>query len=579
MSDTSPAIVPQRAVRRIPRLALWLFGLAYVLPGMVGREPWKGGEIEAFGMMLALAEGQTGFWQLQHWGLGADLQALLPYWIGAGAIMLKPEWMSAALAARLPFTALLGLTLWLTWRASYHLAREPQAQPVAFAFGGEASPKDYACVLADASLLALIASLGLARLSHEAGVWLVQLAGVSLVYAGLAAQPRRPRLAALWVPVGALGLTLSGAPSFAVMVCGLAALLRYLEPPAPESTSNHHGTPQALFLCACAALCAAVASELSLWQWRLELPPATWAHWRDMGRLLIWFTWPVWPLVLWTLWRWRSHWLRQRVSRHLGLPLGLVLLVVLTAFSTPAPQRTLLLALPALATLGAFALPTLRRSMAALIDWFTLLFFSGCALIIWVMWVAMQTGWPPTPARNVRRLVPEFEAVWQTPALWVAALATLAWLGLVFWRVGRHPPVLWKSLVLPAGGAALCWTLLMTLWLPLLDHALSYAPWARKVRAVMQTHSAQPPRCAWSLNLQAGQMIAFHYHAGLSLHAVPAKPKEAGPVCEWALAAPSDTPPPQLASLPGQGAWQRVQTVRRPGDKNERLVLYHRPTP
>jgi len=200
-------------------------------------------------------------------------------------------------------------------------------------------------------------------------------------------------------------------------------------------------------------------------------------------------------------------------------------------------------------------------------------------LIIWVMWVAMQTGWPPTPARNVRRLVPEFEAVWQTPALWVAALATLAWLGLVFWRVGRHPPVLWKSLVLPAGGAALCWTLLMTLWLPLLDHALSYAPWARKVRAVMQTHSAQPPRCVWSLNLQAGQMIAFHYHAGLSLHTVPAKPKEAGPVCEWALAAPSDTPPPQLASLPGQGAWQRVQTVRRPGDKNERLVLYHRPTP
>ena len=40
-------------------------------------------------------------------------------------------------------------------------------QPVAFAFGGEASPLDYARAIADAALLALIASLGLLQLGHE----------------------------------------------------------------------------------------------------------------------------------------------------------------------------------------------------------------------------------------------------------------------------------------------------------------------------------------------------------------------------------------------------------------------------
>ena len=92
--------------------------------------------------------------------------------------------------------------------------------------------------------------------------------------------------------------------------------------------------------------------------------------------------------------------------------------------STPSSDRSLLLGLPALATLAAFALPTLRRSVAALIDWFTLLFFSGCAFIIWVVWVSMQTGVPAKPAANVAKLAPGFEP----------SFSLLAFAG----RPGRH---------------------------------------------------------------------------------------------------------------------------------------------
>src|SRR6218665_2831355 len=54
-----PPIVPQRAVPPRPRWALLLLCSAYVVPGFVGREPWKSADITAFGYMLALARGQT----------------------------------------------------------------------------------------------------------------------------------------------------------------------------------------------------------------------------------------------------------------------------------------------------------------------------------------------------------------------------------------------------------------------------------------------------------------------------------------------------------------------------------------
>ena len=57
---------------------------------------------------------------------------------GAASMQALP-FMDAALAARLPFIALLALALGATWYAVYHLARSPQAQPVAFAFGGKSS--------------------------------------------------------------------------------------------------------------------------------------------------------------------------------------------------------------------------------------------------------------------------------------------------------------------------------------------------------------------------------------------------------------------------------------------------------
>ena len=558
MNQPTPAIVAQDAVRRLPRIPLLLLCLAYVVPGFVGREPWKNADIAALGYMFELASGASSWMAPMLVGQPPEFDALLPYWLGAWAMQLAPGWIAADFAARIPFVLLLALTLFATWYGVYSLARSPRAQPVPFAFGGEANPTDYARAMADGGLLALIACLGLAQLSHETTPALTQVAFTSVTFYATAALPHRPAAAGLLLLAGMAGLALSGAPAMASLFAAGALAISLFERDDSEPRAMPWWSGPAV-LAGALALTIVLASWLGLWHWRVDVgAPAR--DWRAAGRLMIWFTWPAWPLALWTLWRWR----RQLASRHVALPLWFVLVSVLTTWFTPSSDRSLLLGLPAFATLAAFALPTLRRSVAALIDWFTLLFFSGCAVVIWVMWFAMQTGIPAKPAANVARLAPGFEPSFSLLSFVLALGATVAWAWLVRWRTGRHRLVIWKSLVLPAGGAALSWLLLMSLWLPVLDFARSYAP---VVRAV--TRNMDRPGCVESFGLTRAQAAAFRYHGRMDL-----QPASAEANCPWLLA--SAPLQPAMRIVLDMSNWQLVSSIRRAADADDNVLLYRR---
>ncbi|QTD47433.1 hypothetical protein J1M35_16145 [Ottowia testudinis] len=565
MTQPSPAIVTQDAARRLPRWALLLLCIAYVIPGYVGREPWKNADITSFGYMLALLD--AGHWrewlQPSMMGMVPDSGALLPYWLGAAAmLLLAPLGVAPDFAARVPYMLMLAGTLAATWYGVYHLARHPSAQPVAFAFGGEAEPLDYARALADGSLLALIATLGLAQFSHETTPALAQLFFGTLVFYGLAALPARPLGSWLGLLAGLPGLTLSGAPATALIYAGLGMLA--LGWPGTGHVGGNARWRALAQMLALAALCVTLALALNLFRWQIAPWRSSWAEWSSLGRLFLWFTWPVWPFVLWTLWRWRRQLLSLRQQRHLGLPLAIASVPVLTTLATLAGDRALLLALPALAALAALALPTFSRSVGALIDWFTVLFFTGWALVIWVVWVAMETGVPAKPAANVARLAPGFEPAFQWAAFLAALLGTLAWFALARWRTGRHRTALWKSVVLPAAGTALCWLLLMTLWLPALDFGRSYAPQMQQVRALI----GDAP-CVEVHGLGEAQVAAVRFHGGWLT--VPAR----GPVaCPWLLVNMGTR-----SSLPATVAldsWREVGQVRRPTDRNETLHVLRR---
>ena len=551
MSSPNPALVSHSAAERIPRWILILFCAAYVLPGLFGRDPWKSADISAFGYMLEIAAGHTPWLQPQLGGLPADA-ALLPYWLGALFIKALGAVIPAALAARIPFSLLLVLTLVLTWYATYHLARTEAAQPLPFAFGGEAAPIDYARAIADGAVLALMATLGLLQLGHETTPEMLQLMGTALFLYALAASPYRFTKSCVCLLMALAIMAASGAPSMAAAM-GLTGSLISFRSQYPQAQRL------AWWVLVAVVLASLIALSINAWAWRLS--PA-----QGLGevvltlRMLAWFTWPAWPLTLWTLWRWRRYWFR----RHISIPLGCMLVSIVSSVLMGGSDRALMLAVPSLAVLAAFALPTLGRGTAAAIDWFSVCFFSAAALVIWVVYLAMQTGYPPQPAANVARLAPGLVHEFHGLALLVATLGTVAWAWLVHWRASRHIRPLWKSLVLPAGGVALGWLLLMSLWLPLLDYARSLRPLVQKVaQHVPATECLAVPGGSKAL------VAALIYFGDYKVEALA---DSFDTSCDYLL---QSTRPNGEASATPNG-WMFIATERRPTNRTENFVVYRR---
>jgi 4-amino-4-deoxy-L-arabinose transferase-like glycosyltransferase len=553
-ASPKPALVTTRGARRLPRVPLLLLCAAYVLPGLFGRDPWRNADLVAFGQMVAIAEGRTSWWAPALGGVPGDT-ALLPHWLGAAFIALLSPVLDAAFAARVPFALLLGLTLVAVWYASLHLARTDAAQPLPLAFGGEAAPVDYARAVADGALLALMATLGLLQLGHETTPELLQLFSMSLLLYALAAAPHRswqPRITALLALPMLAG---SGAPAMA-LAAGLAGSAVCLASRLPAARRL---TP---WLLGATIVACALAWAFGSWRWRAAGLDA--ADLLSVARQWLWFMWPTLPLALWTLWRWRgflSH-------RHISVPLVAVCVALPTNLLMGGSDRALLLALPGLAMLAAFALPTLKRSASAAIDWFSLFFFTACALTIWVMYVAMHTGVPAKPAANIAKLAPGFEPQFSALALVLAMAGTAAWAALVRWRSGRHREALWKSMVLPAGGVALCWLLLMTLWLPLIDYARSPRPLVQRMAEALPAGA-----CVQAPGASPVVVAALEHFGGWR---VDARGQAAAdePACPWLLRVQRQRSDLVTSPPPDPARWELALRVQRPTERDEFSLLY-----
>ena len=126
MSDTQPSLIPSpkpvrlsaSATLALPRWGILLLCLLYILPGLIGRDPWKNADAADFGVMWTMA--QHG-WQDWLWpnisGLPVAGSGPLTFWLGAICIKLFGGILGAPLAARLaPF-----LFDRCLFRLAYHL--------------------------------------------------------------------------------------------------------------------------------------------------------------------------------------------------------------------------------------------------------------------------------------------------------------------------------------------------------------------------------------------------------------------------------------------------------------------------
>ncbi len=547
----NPALVSHRAAARLPRSALIIFCVAYVLPGLFGRDPWKNADVTAFGYMLEIALGRTSWWAPDLGGLATE-SGLLPYWLGAFFIKLLSPLIPEALAARIPFSLMLTAALCFTWYGAYHLAHTQAAQPIRFAFGGEAQPADYACAIADGALLALIATLGLLQLGHETTPEILQLLGVCMLLYAIGASPFQFVKACVCAGLALAILVSSGAPAMAVFMGIVGGV---------SGVQSHYAGARRLsrliLLGIAIYVGMATVFQQQSWQWHIQ---SKLDNPYDILRLLLWFTWPSWPLALWTLWRWRHHWFR----RHILIPLGSALIAIISSLAMGGSDRALMLSIPALAMLAAFALPTLDRATAAAIDWFSVFFFTSVAIVIWVIYMAIQTGFPAQPAANVLKLAPGFQAHFNAPALLIGLCGSISWVWLVHWRAGQNRHALWKSMILPAGGVALCWLLLMSLWLPLLDYARSMRPLVQKVLQHIPAES-----CIATPGGSKALVASLIY---FGKYQVEAAPDSFNTSCEFLLQ--SERPGAEARGIPP--GWMFMAAEQRPTNRIENFVIYRR---
>jgi hypothetical protein len=306
------------------------------------------------------------------------------------------------------------------------------------------------------------------------------------------------------------------------------------------------------------ALAMIISSLMGLWSWQLtgiRKPEQILA----IARQWVWFMWPAWPMVLWTLWQWR----RQMLHRHIAVPLSCAAITSVASLLCGGVDRVLMLALPAMAVLAAFALPTFKRSTAAAIDWFSVFFFTVCAIVIWVIYVALQTGMPAPTARNVIKLAPGFVSGFSASSLALAATGSLAWLWLVRWRTGRNQHALWKSLVLPASGVALCWLLLMTLMLPLVDYARSFRPLVNRIaKHVPLDECIAAPKVPRSLQASLEYFGPFQIDGAVD---------ESQSSCKYLIQIE-----PRREKRASPAGWVRVARESLPTDRTDWTVIYRR---
>lgn len=564
-----PFLVTGLQAGKLPRWLLRLLCLLYIVPGFVGRDPWRADDAAGFGVAWAMAQGGARQWLMPEVA-GAPVfdEGPLPFWLGALAIRALP-WLPGHLAMQMAAMTGLALLFIAIWYATYRLARRPGVQP-ADPFDAGADPVDFGRAVADSALLVLMATLGLIARLHETSAEAAQVLWVAVFLFGAALALERPVLAGLAtaLALAATVLTRGLLPATALVVA-VAAL--------PAVSQAYRLVARRWLLTALPlALLAALA-----WPLALALSPdpdgtehlRQWLAWNQSqftgfqatgllyyARTAPWYFWPAWPVALWVIVRWRGRLDEPAVAAPL---ITLAALCASAVIGTGAPEGQLPLLGATLAMLAAIGLPTLRRSVTHLIDWFAVMTYSLIGIAVWAYWLAFLTGFPPRMAFRAAAASPGFTPQWSPTDIAVGLAATLAWLALVRWRLARHTPTLWRPVALSCGGLVLAWVLLMTLWLPAFNQRNTYRDLATRIAAEL------PPDydCLETRQLGLAQRATLQYFGALRM-AKPAMP------CQWQLAQEMGAAAGRPAA-PAAG-WAFVWQGARPRDTDEMLRLYRR---
>lgn len=528
--------------------AVCLLCLAWILPGLIGHDPWKPDEAYSFGLVYHILQG--GDW-------------VVPTLAGE-PFMEKPPlfYLSAAMFAWM-LSPLLPLHEGAMLTGGFYLA-------LTFLFIGLSGRELYGKESGLIAPIILLGCFGLLIRAHQLITDVSMLTGFSMGLYGLALSLRRSIWAGLWLGTG-VGI---GFMSKGLIAPGVLGILSLLLPGLFQSWRN-----RGYAVCLLVALVAATP-WLTIWPFALyQRSPALFVEWfwlNNLGsffgyvvlagtgkgyafylKLLPWYAWPALPLAFWALWKNKGAALNTPgIQLPLTAFLAMLLVLSLSANSRELYAMPMLLPLTLLATAS---LETLPRGAARALNWMGIVFFGLIAMLLWLGWMALMTDHPSVISAFLENTQPGFKSKFNSLTFGIALTYTALWLIIV--SRSRRSNI--QIVVNWACGITLIWALAMTLWLPFLDAGKSYRSMITSLR------QALPPKyhCISSRALGEGQRAMLEYFAGIITFRmeIPDRNKN----CDLLLTQDSG----QGQVIP-EGSWEKIWEGSRPGDKVERYRLY-----
>lgn len=482
---------------------LLLLAFVWLWPGIFGRDLW-GGEAALFATVERVA--RNGDWLYYT-------PTLAPIYLWCSVLFLRIfEFLSPYDAVRLTNVLFSALTITAVGGAGRVLLGRRHGRTAALVF---------------------IGSPGLLTVSHFIGSDIVILCGLCWSFYAFALSRSQPAYAASAATFAGFILSASGSLLPMLVATGIAVILACI----PQWCNR-------AYLLTCAACAAFTLPSFLIWPLLLQqsnpqafmlwlqnhafVPFGGALHWQGAFRPLAWledFLWvalPAWPLCLWTLYYNRTH--RQKQTWPILCTLWLIIFLSISLFAPKPHETTLLPALPALCIWAASQADTLKRGAAAFLNWLGISVFGFLALFIWLGFFAMNFGWPTKLAARSAYFSPYYSAHINHFALIVAGLFSLIWLAAITRRYvrGRQALTNWTA------GITLCWSLMLTLFLPWFDAAKSYRPVVIRLENAMPSSGCvstdnRTIRLAWQQYARKNRLGTANcpYHITLKNQTVP----------------------------------------------------------
>ncbi len=522
--------------------------LCWLLPGLVGHDPWKPQEAQTLGVIHAML--QSGDW-------------LVPSLAGEPYLDKPPlYYWTAAILAKL-FSPLLPIHEGARLASGFYMA-------LAIVLAALTGAKLFGPRFGRVTALIFIGSFGLLITAHMLTVETAVVAATALVLYGHAWIGTQRVVAGLLIGTGIGVAFLAKGSAAGVLAFGMAI-----------GPLIFHSWRTRTFLQIIGVALLAVlpwvlwwplsfyvrAPQLAMeWLWLYDLADfknafsvATLRRFSYYLGLLPWYAWPSLPLVAVAFWFGRRQLLRDaKIQLLAGALLGAFVVI---CFSGEAREVNALPILLPLSLICASRIDELRRGTTSALDWFGMMTFGLLAAGMWLGWFALLFGFPQAVAQYLQTYLPDYQLEFRVLPFLLALVLSLLWLI----SITRSRQSNRRAIVNWTAGITMFWMLAMTLWLPFIDEGKSYRA------MVVSLKRALPNKvdCVASRGLGESQRAVLDYFAALRTRRLE---RVASNNCNYLLTQSGK----QAPSVEDQTRWRLLWEGSRPGDKVELFRLYKR---